>query len=42
MSDETPPAKAPFIHILAGDQTWNVCLNFVVKWVAALNLRVVF
>lgn len=36
MSDEAAPGRDPFVHIVAGDQKWNVCLNFVAKWVAGL------
>lgn len=36
MSDDAAQGRDPFVHIVAGDEKWNVCLNFAAKWVAGI------
>lgn len=31
----------PFIHVVAGDEKWNICLNRIAKWIAGIAATVI-
>jgi hypothetical protein len=35
-ANEPPPDHDPFIHVIAGDEKWNICLSRAGKWVAGI------
>lgn len=38
---QTSEEHDPFIHVVAGDEKWNICLSRFAKWVAGIAATVI-